>query len=194
MFVLILKIEYLNINDLKPYEKNAKIHTEEQIKQIEKSIKDFGMVDPLGLWGSDNVVMIGNGRLFACKNLGITEIPCIRLDHLSDEERKAYALAHNKLTMNTDFDFDLLQEELDALLDFDMSEFGFKEIEREFNHIDDLLEDGFGLDEQVKESDIFGITFNFPIEHREVIDRAIKDKTKQYFVDLILDEVLNNGD
>lgn len=139
-----LKIEYLNINDLKPYEKNAKIHTEEQIKQIEKSIKDFGMVDPLGLWGSDNVVMIGNGRLFACKNLGITEIPCIRLDHLSDKERKAYALAHNKLTMNTDFDFDLLQEELDALLDFDMSEFGF-EIEDEV-FVDEVKEDDYEVE------------------------------------------------
>lgn len=126
-----LKIEYINIDKLKPYEKNAKIHTTEQIKQIEQSIKQFGMVDPLGLWSVDNVIMVGNGRYMACKNLGINEVPCIRLDHLTDEERRAYALAHNKLTLNTDFDFDLLQQELDELLDFDMSEFGFDEIEAE---------------------------------------------------------------
>ena len=106
------------------------------------------MNDPVGVWGDENIIIEGHGRTIALKELGYTEVPCIRLDHLTDEERKAYALAHNKLTMNTDFDFDILQEELDALLDFDMSDFGFEltvESEKTYENkeieLDDITED-----------------------------------------------------
>ena len=143
-----MNIINLNINDLTPYEKNAKIHTPEQIEQIKTSIQKFGMNDPVGVWGDENIIIEGHGRTIALKELGYTEVPCIRLDHLTDEERKAYALAHNKLTMNTDFDFDILQEELDALLDFDMSDFGFEltvESEKTYENkeieLDDITED-----------------------------------------------------
>lgn len=118
-----LKVEYLNIDELKPYKNNAKIHTAEQIEQIKNSIKKFGMIDPVGIWKDE--IVEGHGRLIACKELNITEVPIIRLDHLTDEERKAYTLAHNKLTMNTDFDIDILNDELDSILNIDMSDFGF---------------------------------------------------------------------
>lgn len=118
-----LKIEYVNINSIKPYKNNAKLHPKEQIEQIKKSIKQFGMDDPIGIW--KNEIVEGHGRLIACKELGYTEVPIIRLDHLSDEERKAYTLAHNKLTMNSDFDLDILNEELDDIFNIDMSDFGF---------------------------------------------------------------------
>lgn len=121
-----MKIVSLPIDNLTPYEKNAKIHTPEQIKQIKTSIEKFGMNDPIGVWGDKNIIIEGHGRIIALKELGYTEVDCIRLDHLSDEERKAYALAHNKLTMNTDFDFDLLQDELEELSNFDMGLFGFE--------------------------------------------------------------------
>lgn len=123
-----MKICKLNINDLTPYDKNAKIHTPEQIEQIKASITQFGMNDPIGVWGDKNIIVEGHGRLMALKELGHTEVDCIRLDHLSDEERRAYTLAHNKLTLNTDFDFDTLQAELDAI-EIDMAEFGFEELE-----------------------------------------------------------------
>ena len=123
-----MQIVVIPIGDLTPYEKNAKVHTKEQIKQIKISIEKFGMNDPIGIWGDKNIIIEGHGRWMALKELGYEEVDCIRLDHLSDEERKAYALAHNKLTMNTDFDFDLLQEEIELLSDFDMSEFGFEEV------------------------------------------------------------------
>ena len=118
-----LKIEYVDINSIKPYEKNAKQHPKEQIEQIKKSIEQFGMDDPIGVWKDE--IVEGHGRLLACKELGMTEVPIIRLDHLSDEERKAYMLAHNKLTMNSDFDIDILTSELDDILNIDMSDFGF---------------------------------------------------------------------
>lgn len=118
-----LKIEYVDINSIKPYEKNAKLHPEEQIEQIKKSIEQFGMDDPIGIWKDE--IVEGHGRLIACKQLGYKEVPIIRLDHLTDEERKAYTLAHNKLTMNSDFDIDILNEELADFDTIDMSDFGF---------------------------------------------------------------------
>lgn len=120
-----MKIEKIDINKIKPYEKNAKIHTPEQIEQIKKSIQEFGMNDPIAVWGKDNLIVEGHGRLEALKQLGYTEIECIRLDHLTDEERRAYTLAHNKLTMNTDFDIDILNDELFNIDNIDMELFGF---------------------------------------------------------------------
>ena len=80
-----MEIVKIKIEDLKPYENNAKIHTEEQIEQIKKSIEEFGMNDPIAVWGEENTIVEGHGRLEALKELGYTEIDCIRLDHLTDE-------------------------------------------------------------------------------------------------------------
>lgn len=110
-----LKVDYIPIEQLKPYEKNAKIHTPEQIEQIKKSIQEFGMNDPIGIWGEDNLIVEGHGRLQACKELGMKEVPVIRLDDLTDEQRRAYTLVHNQTTMNTGFNMDILDEELDNM-------------------------------------------------------------------------------
>ena len=133
-----LKIEYVNINDIKPYEKNAKLHPKEQIEQIKKSIEQFGMNDPIGIWKDE--IVEGHGRLLALKELDYKEVPIIRLDHLTDEERKAYILAHNKLTMNSDFDIDVLNDELDDILNIDMSDFGF-DIDFDSEEEKEIIED-----------------------------------------------------
>jgi len=133
-----LKIEYVDINTIKPYKNNAKLHPEEQIEQIKKSIEMFGMDDPIGIW--KNEIVEGHGRLIACKELGYTEVPIIRLDHLTDEERKAYTLAHNKLTMNSDFDLDILNEELADFDTIDMSEFGF-DLDLNIDEEQEIVED-----------------------------------------------------
>jgi len=120
-----LKIEYLSKNDLKPYANNAKIHTAEQVEQIKKSIREFGFNDPIAVW-HDNEIVEGHGRLLAVMEMDeIETVPVIRLDELTEEQRRAYSLVHNKLTMNTDFDLDLLSLELDSLAEFNMSDFGF---------------------------------------------------------------------
>lgn len=134
-----MEIIKLNINDITPYENNAKIHTEVQIEQIKKSIQEFGMNDPIAVWGDKNTIVEGHGRLEALKQLGYTEVDCIRLDHLTDEERKAYTLAHNKINMNTGFDHMLLDEELDNIEDINMEDFGFESID-EIN-MDEYFED-----------------------------------------------------
>ena len=119
-----LKIEYVKTDTLKEYEGNAKIHTGGQIDQIKKSIEEFGFNDPIAVW-KDNEIIEGHGRLIAAQELKLDKVPVIRLDTLTDEQRKAYTLVHNKLTMNTGFDFDLLQDELNELSEIDMSDFGF---------------------------------------------------------------------
>lgn len=119
-----LKIERVPIDSIRVYAKNAKLHPAEQIEQIKKSIQDFGNNDPIAVWGKDNTIVEGHGRYIALKELGYEEVDIIRLDHLSDEQRRAYALVHNKLTMNSGFDYDLLQEELRNLT-IDMSGFDF---------------------------------------------------------------------
>lgn len=110
-----LKIEYINIDRLTPYEKNCKIHTKEQIRHIASSIEQFGFNDPLGIWGDGNIILEGNGRLEAMRLLEMKEAPCIRLDHLSDDERKAYIIAHNHLNLQTGFDEKELLNQLEQL-------------------------------------------------------------------------------
>ena len=129
-----LNIEYVDINDIKEYKNNAKKHPKKQIEQIKQSIEKFGMDDPIGVW--NNEIVEGHGRYIACKELGMKEIPIIRLDHLNDEERKAYTLIHNKLTMNSDFDLDILNEELISLqdLDIDLDDFDLEIRDFELEH------------------------------------------------------------
>lgn len=134
-----LKIERVPIDSIQVYAKNAKLHPAEQIEQIKKSIQDFGNNDPIAVWGKDSTIVEGHGRYIALKELGYEEVDIIRLDHLSDEQRRAYALVHNKLTMNSPFDFELLQEEIGSI-DIDLSDFGFDEAV-DFN--EDALNDLF---------------------------------------------------
>lgn len=145
-----LKVDYIPIEQLKPYEKNAKIHTPEQIEQIKKSIQQFGMNDPIGIWGEDNLVVEGHGRLQACKELGMKEVPVIRLDDLTDEQRRAYTLVHNQTTMNTGFNMVILDEELDNI-DIDMSELGFPDSEEV--DLDDFFTEPEEPNEEEKETE-----------------------------------------
>lgn len=129
-----LKVEYIKKEDLKPYVNNAKVHTGEQVGQIKKSIEEFGFNDPIAIW-KDNEIIEGHGRLLAVMEMDdIKEVPVIRLDDLTDEQRKAYILVHNKLTMNTGFDDVLLNLELDDI-DIDMEQFGFVNIDEEIEEI-----------------------------------------------------------
>lgn len=130
-----MKIEKININKIIPYENNAKLHPDWQIEQIKESIEQFGNNDPIAI-DENNVVIEGHGRLLALKELGYHEAEIIRLTHLSDEEKRAYILAHNKLTMNTSFDLELLEQELFSIEDIDMEEFGFDLSDEYENFVD----------------------------------------------------------
>lgn len=120
-----LQIEYMTIDSLHPYKKNAREHTEEDVQAIVNSIREFGMNDPIGVWGEKNIIVEGHGRLLACKHLGYDKVPVIRLDNLTDEQRRAYTLAHNKTAELSSWIDEIMREELNAIEDIDMSEFGF---------------------------------------------------------------------
>lgn len=120
-----MEIIKLAIDDLTPDPQNTKKHPKWQVEQIKNSIEAFGNLDPIGVWGDNNLIVEGHGRYMALKDLGYTEVEVIRLDWLTEDERKAYALAHNKLTMNSDFDSEKLSEMLDGIAEIDMSQFGF---------------------------------------------------------------------
>lgn len=127
-----LQVIYLPLSALTPDEKNAKQHPADQVEQIKESIKTFKMCDPIGIAGDENLIIEGHGRYMALQELGVKEAPCIRLDHLdTDEKRKAYALIHNKTTMNSGFDIELLDMNLAEIETIDMSLYGFEQIEEE---------------------------------------------------------------
>lgn len=144
-----LKIEYVPIGSIKPYKNNAKLHPKEQIEQIKKSMQEFGNIDPIGIWNGE--IVEGHGRYLAAKALQFETVPVIRLDDLTDEQRKAYALVHNKLTMNSDFDLDILSDELDKIFDIDMSDFGFNNLS--FDDLDVTDEDFISNTEITKSKD-----------------------------------------
>lgn len=132
-----LKIEYVPAKDLVPYEKNTRKHEDYDVGEIAKSIQKYGFNDPIGVW-KDNIIIEGHGRLLAAKKLGMKEVPIIRLDHLTDEERREYAIMHNKTAELSNWDFPMLEEEitgLDGLNDFDVN-FGIEELPEEFDETD----------------------------------------------------------
>ena len=117
-----LKIEYLPVKALKPYDKNTRKHQKLDVDNIARSIEKYGMNDAIGIWGDENIIVEGHGRLMACKKLGIKEVPCVRLDHLTDEQRREYAIAHNATAELSVWDSDNLLAELSEL---DLSAFDF---------------------------------------------------------------------
>lgn len=134
-----LKVEYLDPSGLKPYAGNAKVHTEEQVESIIKSISEFGFNDPIAI-DEDGVIIEGHGRLVAAKRLAMETVPVIRLGGLTEDQKRAYILVHNKLTMDTGFDPDKLKAELDKISDISMDDFGF---DAEVDDLEEELEERY---------------------------------------------------
>ena len=120
-----LKIEYYDPKELKAYERNARKHEEEDLESLKASIARFGFRDPIGIWGKKKIIVEGHGRQLAAIELGLDRVPCIRLDDMTDEERRAYALAHNKTAELSSWNEILLKAEILDIETIDMSEFGF---------------------------------------------------------------------
>ena len=108
-------IETISISSLLPWEKNARTHSKKQVKQIAESIKQFGFTNPVLIDGN-YTILAGHGRVEAAKLLGWHEVPCLRIEHMTAQQKRAYVLADNKLALNVGWDEDLLAEELQALL------------------------------------------------------------------------------
>ena len=110
-----LEIVYLSPDELTPYKQNTRRHAPHDIDQIKESILADGFNDPIGVWGEDNIIVEGHGRQIAAKELGMEKVPCIRLDHLTDTQRKEYAIRHNRTAELSAWDFGKLEEEIAAL-------------------------------------------------------------------------------
>ena len=124
------QIKMLAVDKIIPYVKNSRTHSDEQVAQVAASIKEFGFTNPI-LLDKENVIIAGHGRMLAAQRLGLSEVPCIRLDHLTEAQKKAYIIADNKLALNAGWDNELLGLELGELRDegFDISLTGFTEEE-----------------------------------------------------------------
>lgn len=135
------KITWRKTDDLIPYARNARVHSDEQVAQIAASITEFGWTNPILLDG-DNGVIAGHGRLMAARKLEHKEVPTIDLHGLSEAQKRAYIIADNKTALNASWDFDILTVEFEELagMDFDLALTGFGEVE-----IDAIANDSLDL-------------------------------------------------
>lgn len=107
-------LEIMAVSALIPYARNSRTHSETQVGQIAASIREFGFTNPI-LIADDNTVIAGHGRLLAAQNLGLADVPCLRLSGMTDAQRRAYVIADNKLALNAGWDDELLALELGDL-------------------------------------------------------------------------------
>lgn len=133
-----MRVDIEPIGKLETYANNAKIHTSEQVEQIKNAMRKFGWTNPILVWtngGGKSEIIAGHGRLMAALELGLEHVPVVHLDYLTDEERRAFTHIDNQLTMNTGWDFEMLNEEIRSL-DLDWEDFGFSlELENEIKDI-----------------------------------------------------------
>ena len=147
-----LNVQKIALEQLVPYARNARTHSDSQVAQIAGSIAEFGFVNPV-LIGGDNIIIAGHGRVMAAKKLGLQTVPTIKLDHLTENQRRALVIADNKIAENAGWDEELLRLELQNLADedFDLDLLGFDDVE-----LDDLLtslddDEAAALDENIPE-------------------------------------------
>ena len=176
-----------DINDLIPYIRNARTHSESQIAQIAASIKEFGFLSPI-LIAEDNTILAGHGRLAAARKLGLKQVPCVKESHLTETQRRAYIIADNKLSLNAGWDDEMLAIELSELqgADFELELLGFDESELASIFEDDkeVEDDDFDVEEELnkpcfsKAGDIWTLG-----RHRLICDDATKEETYKRLMD-----------
>jgi len=122
-----------NLQTLRPYQHNARTHSKRQIEQIARSIERFGFINPV-LIDASGAIIAGHGRVEAAKRLGLAQVPTLRIEHLTDAEKRAYILADNKLAEKAGWDREILAIELQALvdMDFEIELTGFEMAEVDF--------------------------------------------------------------
>ena len=139
-----IQIEMLSVEALIPYVNNARTHSDAQVANIAASIKEFGFADPVEV-DEDNMLLAGHGRVMAARKLGLKEVPAVRHSGLSEAQKKAYILANNKLALDSEWDLELLNLEIEELqnLDFDLNIAGFSsdDISSIQEELDDLNEE-----------------------------------------------------
>ena len=167
------------LNKLRPYERNAKKHPQEQVEKIKNSIIEFGFLSPC-LIDKDNNIIAGHGRVMAAQDLGMETVPCVFIEGLTEEQRRAYILADNRLTELGGWDMDLLVSELEDLRDmkFDIDVTGFElpseetSEEIESSEFDDIekLETHYGVPYQGNKSRIADVIISILPAGKRLVD------------------------
>ena len=129
-------MQLVPVSKLVPYVNNARTHSPEQVMKLRSSLREFGFINPI-IIDRDYGIIAGHGRLLAAKEEGITEVPCVFVDYLTEAQKKAYILADNRMVMDAGWDEELLRVEIEALQGeaFDVSLTGFDEMELSLIHI-----------------------------------------------------------
>lgn len=143
-----------DVSELIPYVRNARTHSEAQVSQIAASIREFGFLSPI-LVAEDNTILAGHGRLAAAQKLGLKKVPCVKENHLTETQKRAYIIADNKLSLNAGWDSELLAVELSELegADFNLDLLGFDEAELSsiFDADKDVSDDDFDVEKELEE-------------------------------------------
>lgn len=147
------RFEKVNIDRLVPYARNARTHSKEQILQLRASLREFGFVNPV-IVDKDLNIIAGHGRVVAAKEEGISEVPCVFVEHLTAAQKRAYILADNRLALNAGWDVDMLSVEIADLqgADFDISLLGFDdaELNKLMGGLEDIQDDDFDVDGELQ--------------------------------------------
>lgn len=143
----------VSVDKLVPYVNNARTHSPEQINKLRSSLREFGFINPI-IIDKDYGVIAGHGRLLAAKEEGMTEVPCVFADHLTEAQKKAYIIADNRMALDAGWDEELLRVEIEALQAdaFDLALTGFdeKELSKLFDDGNETEDDGFNVEEELK--------------------------------------------
>lgn len=147
------EMKLVPIDKLVPYVNNARTHSQGQITKLRSSLREFGFVNPV-IIDSNCGIIAGHGRVLAAKEEGIAEVPCVLVDYLTEAQKKAYIIADNRFAMDAGWDEELLKIEIESLqgAEFDVSLTGFEpaELDKLFNTGDDVKDDDFDVDEELK--------------------------------------------
>jgi DNA modification methylase len=181
------RFEKVNIERLVPYARNARTHSKEQILQLRASLREFGFVNPV-IVDKDLNIIAGHGRILAAKEEGITKVPCVFAEHLTDAQKRAYIIADNRLALNAGWDAEMLTVELADLqgADFDISLLGFddSELNKLLGGMEDVKDDDFDVEAELKKPAITKPGDLWLLgKHRLVCG----DSTKKETFDLLMD-------
>lgn len=147
------RFEKVNIDRLVPYTRNARTHSKEQILQLRASLREFGFVNPVIVDKNLNVIA-GHGRIMAAKEEGITEVPCVFAEHLTEAQKRAYIIADNRLALNAGWDAEMLSVEIADLQgsDFDINLLGFDDVElnKLLGSVEDVKDDDFDVERELQ--------------------------------------------
>lgn len=147
------EFKLVSVDKLVPYQNNARTHSPEQINKLRSSLREFGFINPI-IIDKDYGIIAGHGRLLAAKEEGMTEVPCVFADHLTEAQKKAYIIADNRMALDAGWDEELLRVEIEALQAeaFDLALTGFdeKELSKLFDGGNDIEDDNFDADEELK--------------------------------------------